>query len=96
LLWIAPETRRWLFALVLVAAIALEWGFARPRRMGVRPQLFLAGLAANTMAFALWIPDQTLALCDPQSLLQGHAAWHLLGAAALALSFAYFRGERRA
>lgn len=96
LLWIAPETRRWLFALVLVAAIAIEWGLARPRRPGVRPGLFLAGLAANALAFALWIPDQTLALCDPRSLLQGHAAWHLLGAAALALSFAYFRGERRA
>ncbi len=96
LLAIAPETRRWLFALVLVTAIALEWGLARPRRPGVQPRLFLAGLAANALAFALWIPDQTLALCDPTSPLQGHAAWHLLGAAALVLSFAYFRSERRA
>ncbi len=95
LLWIAPETRRWLFALILITAIALEWFVARPQRIGVDRRLFLAGLAANALAFALWIPDQTLALCDAQSPIQGHAAWHLLGAVAIACSHAYFKAERR-
>ncbi len=93
LLWIAPETRRWLFAVVLVTAIALEWGLARPRRLGVVPARFLAGLLANTVAFALWILDQTRIVCAADSWWQGHAAWHLLGAVAVACSFAYFRGE---
>lgn len=93
LLWIAPETLRWLFAVVLVTAIGLEWWLARPRRVGVAPQLFLAGLAANAVAFAIWIADQTRVVCMSGSWLQGHAAWHLLGAVAVALSFAYFRGE---
>ena len=96
LLGIAPETRRWLFAVLLVAAIAAEWGLARRLRPGAQPDLFVAGLAANLLAFSLWIADQTLVLCDRGSLLQGHAAWHLLGAVAVACSYGYYRGERRA
>ncbi|WP_426166993.1 ceramidase domain-containing protein [Sandarakinorhabdus sp. DWP1-3-1] len=93
LLWIAPETRRWLFAIILVAAIALEWWLARPHRQGVAPALFLVGLLANTVAFALWILDQALIVCAADSWWQGHAAWHLLGAVAVGCSFAYLRGE---
>ena len=31
-----------------------------------------------------WLGRTASPWCDPDSLLQGHAAWHLLGAAALA------------
>lgn len=92
-LWVWPESRRWLFAVLLVVAIGIEWGLARPQRQGVRGELLLLGLAANLLAFALWILDQTQTLCSPESLWQGHAAWHLLGAVAVAFSFAYYRSE---
>jgi dihydroceramidase len=92
-LWLWPETRRWLFAVLLVVAVGIEWGLARPRRDGVRRELLLLGLAANLLAFAIWILDQTRAVCAPESLWQGHAAWHLLGAVAVAFSFAYYRSE---
>lgn len=88
-----PETRRWLFAVLLLVAVGIEWGLARPRRDGVRGELLLLGLAANLLAFAIWILDQTRAVCAPESLWQGHAAWHLLGAVAVAFSFAYYRSE---
>lgn len=93
LLWVMPETRRWLFAVLLVVAIAVEWWGARPRRIGARPQLLLLGLAANILAFAIWILDQTRTVCAPESLWQGHAAWHLLGAVAVGFSYAYYRSE---
>ena len=93
LLLLVPETRRWLFAVVLVAAIAAEWFRARPRRIGVAPRWFFTGLVANIAAFALWVPDQARTLCAPDSLWQGHAAWHLLGAVAVACSYVYYRGE---
>ena len=93
LLLLVPETRRWLFAVVLIAAIAAEWFGARPRRIGVAPRWFVAGLVANIAAFALWVPDQARTLCAPDSLWQGHAAWHLLGAVAVACSYIYYRGE---
>ena len=93
-LWIMPETRRWLFALVLLIAIPLELALARPKRPGVEVRWFVYGLIANTVAFAIWILDNTGTLCAPDSLLQGHAIWHALGAAALYCNYRYYRSER--
>ncbi|MFA6113934.1 MAG: ceramidase domain-containing protein [Sphingomonas sp.] len=91
-----PEVRRWLFAVVLLAAIVLELGLARPRRPGVRLRFYLAGILVNAIAFAIWNLDQHGLACAPASLIQGHAAWHLLGAVATWLTFAYYRSERTA
>lgn len=92
-LWLWPETRRWLFAVLLVTAIGVEWWLARPHRENVQSHLLLLGLAANLLAFAIWILDQTRTICAPESLWQGHAAWHLLGAVAVAFSHGYYRSE---
>lgn len=91
---VAPEVRRWLFAVVLIAAIVLELGLARPRRQGVRLRFYLAGILVNAIAFAIWNLDQHGLACAPSSLIQGHAIWHLLGAVATWLTFAYYRSER--
>ena len=96
LLTVAPETRRWLFAVILIVNNAVEWFAARPRRPGVAARWFVYGFLANALAFVILILDQRLTLCAPTSLLQGHAAWHLLGAAALACNYLYYRSERRA
>jgi hypothetical protein len=57
-----------------------------PRRPAPRRRaLYLAALAAASAGAACWWLGRTASpWCDPDSLLQGHAAWHLLGAAALA------------
>ena len=89
-----PEVRRWLFAVVLVAAIILEMGFARPLRRGIKVRLYLYGIATNAVAFTIWNLDQNGQLCAPESLFQGHAVWHLLGAVALWFSYLYYRSER--
>lgn len=91
---VAPEVRRWLFAVVLILAIMLELGFARPRRPGVRLRFYLLGILVNAIAFAIWNLDQHGLACSPSSPIQGHAVWHLLGAVAMWMSFAYFRSER--
>jgi len=90
----APDVRRWLFAVVLITAIAVELGLARPRRPGVRLRFYLGGILVNAVAFAIWNLDQHGLACAPSSLIQGHAVWHLFGAVAMWLSFAYFRSER--
>jgi len=95
ILYALPEVRRWLFAVVLLAAIILELVFARPRRLRVRTGYYIAGLVANIVAFTIWNLDQRGQLCAPDSLLQGHAVWHLLGAVALWFAFLYYRSERR-
>jgi dihydroceramidase len=95
ILIVAPEVRRWLFAVVLILAIVLELVFARRWRPGAKITFYLWGLAATATAFGIWVLDQDGVVCAPHSLLQGHAAWHLLGATSLWLSFNYYRSERR-
>jgi hypothetical protein len=52
-----------------------------PRRRAA----YRAALAATAAGAACWWLGRTASpWCDPDSPLQGHAAWHLLGAAALA------------
>ena len=46
------------------------------------------------IATMIWIPSQDGGwLCDPDTLLQGHALWHLLGAVAMWSFYKYFRTE---
>jgi Ceramidase len=94
LLYLFPDIRRWLFAVVLIAAIVLELGFARPRRAKVRVSYYFAGIATKAVAFTIWNLDQHGTLCAPDSPLQGHAAWHVLGAMSLWFTFLYYRSER--
>jgi hypothetical protein len=94
LLYLVPEVRRSLFAFVLIAAILLELIFARPHRAEVKLAYYLSGIAIKAVAFTIWNLDQSGLVCSPQSLLQGHAVWHLLGATSLWLTFSYYRSER--
>lgn len=89
-----PEARRWLFAVVLAAAIMIELVFARPLRLSARPSLYIYGMLLNALAFVIWNLDQNGQMCRPESLFQGHAIWHLMGAAALWFAFLYYRSER--
>jgi hypothetical protein len=92
-LYALPEVRRWLFAVVLIAAIVLEMGFARRLRRGVKVRYYLIGIATKAVAFTIWNLDQNGLVCAPDSLIQGHAVWHLLGAGALWFTFSYYRSE---
>ena len=93
-LFVQPEVRRWLFGAVLISAILIEMIFARPRRSGVKVSYYLAGMATKAVAFTIWNLDQHGTLCAPQSMLQGHAVWHLLGATSLWLTFLYYHSEQ--
>jgi hypothetical protein len=93
LYWV-PEVRRSLFAIVLLAAITIELIFARPRRPGIKVAFYFLGIVTKAIAFTIWNLDQNMVLCAPESLLQGHAVWHVLGATSLWLTFLYYRSER--
>lgn len=93
-LLLLPEVRRWLFAVLLLLAIIIELSFARRLRPGARIAFYLAGLVATAIAFGIWVLDQEGVVCAPHSVFQGHAVWHLLGAASLWLTFLYYRSER--
>ncbi|MEP9361596.1 ceramidase domain-containing protein [Nocardioides sp. CN2-186] len=81
------------FAGLLLTAVVLEvrlW-----RRGGTRTNLWwgAASLGAILLAFAIWNVTKS-AWCDPHSLLQGHAAWHLLDAVSAYLLFRLWASER--
>ncbi|HEV8425593.1 MAG TPA: hypothetical protein VGS14_10450 [Actinomycetes bacterium] len=73
----------------VVSLVAVNELARRGRRAAWIPRrraAYLAALAAAAAGSACWWLGRTGGpLCHPDSLLQGHAAWHLLTAAALAL-----------
>ncbi len=80
------------FQLILIAAAAvsevLAWRAPRDR----------SRLAAAATVFVIAVPVWVLSrdggpLCSPESVLQGHAAWHVLTAAGLALGAWYLWSE---
>jgi hypothetical protein len=56
---------------------------AWPRRRRAAYRVALAATAAGAACW--WLGRTASPVCDPDRLLQGHAAWHLLTAVALAL-----------
>ncbi len=74
-----PDTRRWLFAVLIIIALALE--FILLKRNKTRRQLYQS-LTLMIVAYAIWFLDQSQIVCLPTSLMQGHALWHVLGSLA--------------
>ncbi len=93
-----PESRRWVFAAVLLPGVALEAWRSRTVAGAGPPSTWLwVGLGLQSAAYVLWLLDQSGTVCDPLSPLQGHAAWHVLGALAggcLALHWLATSGAR--
>jgi len=92
LLFAAPDAQRPLFTVLGVSAGALElvsWRRGlRPHPMeGPTPRViaWLGGLVVLTLGgIAFFLGRNSSPFCDPSSLLQWHAVWHLLEAAAMA------------
>ena len=81
------------FGTLLIVAVTLEvvlW-----RRGGERTDLRYgaAALASIVIAFVIWNLSKAR-WCDPDSLLQGHAAWHLLCAVAAYFLFRLYASAK--
>lgn len=83
------------FGVLLLAAIAIEVVLARRPDRHIDLRWGLAGIATMVVAFAVWNgAKHGTPFCDPDSLLQGHAVWHLLGAVAAYCLFRLYASER--
>jgi len=80
---------------IVVAAYACLEGYivtSEPTRYD-RRWLAVAALTF-VVAFAIWRASHTGGpLCDPHSLLQGHAVWHVLTAASAGALYLFYRSE---
>jgi hypothetical protein len=88
-----PETRRYLFGLVLVAGLVIEIIARKTRKVIVKTKWWNIGFALFATAFVIWIVDKQKIICEPHSILQGHAVWHLLGAIAMLMLYVYYASE---
>ena len=97
---VVPVFQSWgnvVFGALLVVAIAVEvrlWrrGAEQPEEGRTRMAYGAAAVASIGLAFAIWNASQH-GLCDPHSLVQGHAAWHLLCALSAYLLFRLWASE---
>ena len=66
-----------------------------PARRTYSPWFFI-GMGSFLLAYAIWLTGTAdHAWCRPDSLIQAHAIWHLLGALATWAFFLFLRTERR-
>ncbi len=89
---VAPDSRRLLFALVLLPGIVFE---ALPSTTGVDVRSpatlpYRTGVAALVAAYVVWVLDNAGIVCWPTSVLQGHGAWHVLTAIAAVLVVGHY------
>ncbi len=96
LLWpINNGSGKYVFGALLVATLGVNRLVAR--RIAPRDERwFWAGIGTYATGNVVWAlsRDDGL-LCRPDSLLQGHALWHLTAAAAVAFLFRYLWSEER-
>lgn len=90
----APGARRYAFALVLIAALILEWRFRRKANPTIEAKWLRFAFALMAAAYIIWMLDNTRTFCVADSLLQGHALWHALGAASVWLLHRYYASEQ--
>lgn len=86
-----PAARRFLFALVLLLALICEPTFRRSSGAHTSKKYLIRALAAISLGFLVWVADITRTFCSPPSLIQGHAIWHILGAAATWELYKFYR-----
>lgn len=83
------------FALLLLAGLVLEVILRVRGASGLDLRWGFASLATLLVAFAIWGTGKDGGpLCDPQSLLQPHAVWHILDAVAAWLLYRYYASSR--
>ena len=95
LLITVPESRRYVFAILIVLAVLLEVLVRRYRKPRILKKWWNAGLALLSLAYVIWILDNQRLLCWPYGLIQGHSIWHISGAIAIVLLYNYYASESR-
>ncbi len=88
-----PALRRYIFALMILATLAPEYRLRAQKMVMINNRFLQAAWGTLILAFVIWTLDITKILCNPNSWLQGHALWHLLGAVAGGFLYLYYRSE---
>ncbi len=84
-----------IFATLLVLGILMEFGLRFIRGVSFNMTYGYLCLASGAVAFFVWNISRTEDSwwCNPDSLLQGHALWHILCALSAFFGFLFYRSE---
>jgi len=88
-----PDTRRYVFAIVLVVALLFEYYFRLKTKPNIETRWLNIGIGLLAVAYLIWILDNTRLVCFENSLIQGHAMWHILGAVSVLFLHRYYASE---
>jgi hypothetical protein len=100
--WLPPEHGKTLFAGFVGVTLLVEAAVSYPRLRPWSPvriaprrlPWFWAGLGSFAVANVIWNLSRTGGVwCNPLSLIQGHAVWHLLSAVSVGCFYRYLRDE---
>ncbi|MEP7070427.1 MAG: ceramidase domain-containing protein [Usitatibacter sp.] len=89
-----PDTRRYVFAIVLIMALLFEYYYRRTVKPTIEVKWLRLGVGLLTVAYIIWILDNTRMVCFEHSLIQGHAIWHILGAISVLFLHRYYVSEK--
>ena len=85
------------FAFFILFAILFETLITYLRKTQIEKRWGFSSVASVLLAFIIWnLWQNDSPLCDPQSLIQGHALWHILCALALYFLFRFYVSEHSA
>lgn len=90
-----PQLRRYIFALLVLSVLLLEMRLRRHATVQGNAGYLWGALGLLAFGFGIWALDITRTVCVPMSLIQGHALWHILGAASAALVFVYYNAPEQ-
>ena len=79
--------------------IAMAFWFAQFKQIEIKRSYvpaFWLGFGSYISAFIIWnLSLEDGLLCDPASLMQGHALWHILTACSIGFFYIYLRSEQK-
>lgn len=93
LAWAFPATRKVAFVALATAAIVIEVVARRRGAATGRGGLLGFAVGSFVLASVAWTLDWTRRVCDPTSVFQLHAAWHVLSAPTILALHAYLASE---
>jgi len=88
-----PFLRRYLFGIILISSLIPGFAFGSSHSEW-NYRWIASALIIQAIAFFIWILDLQKIICTPDSYLQGHAVWHILGAIASYCLYRFYLSER--
>jgi len=89
-----PDTRRYIFAGLIILTLLVEYKIRKITSITLQNSLLFLAIGTMLLGFIIWILDITKILCNPHSLLQGHAIWHICCSLSALFIYLYYRSEK--